>query len=189
MGRPKAMLPLGGTETFLARVVRTFFEAGVPDVVVVVGHEAAAISDSVTRHHPTVRTVFNAEYESGQLSSLLAGIRAVDRPRLEAILLTLVDVPLVAPATVRAVLDRYSATGAPVVRPVRGEEHGHPVLIDRSLFPALFAADPQQGAKPVIRAYVSAAGEVPLEDDGAFVDIDTPEEYERLTGRGSSSGR
>ena len=75
---------------------------------------------------------------------------------------------------------------APIVRPVRGEEHGHPVLIDRSLFGALRAADPSTGAKPIVREHVSPAGDVVVDDDGAFIDIDTPEEYARVLGHSPS---
>ena len=94
--------------------------------------------------------------------------------------MTLVDVPLVRAPTVRAVVDRYRQTHAPIVRPVRGAEHGHPVLIDRSLFDALRHADPGEGAKAVVRAHASATGDVPVDDEGAFADADTPVEYERL---------
>ena len=107
----------------------------------------------------------------------------MDRPGVVAALLTLVDVPLVGSATVRAVVERYQATRAPIVRPVRGSQHGHPVLIDRSLFDAIRRADPAVGAKDVIRANVSAAGDVAVDDDGAFADADTPEDYERLLDR------
>ena len=86
-------------------------------------------------------------------------------------------------ATVRAVVDRYRTTRAPIVRPVHGNRHGHPVLIDRSLFDALRHADPSAGAKPIIRANVSPAGNVVVDDAGAFADADTPDEYERLIRR------
>ena len=46
MGQPKAALPLDAGDTFLTRIVRTFLEAGVDDVVVVLGHEADAIVQS-----------------------------------------------------------------------------------------------------------------------------------------------
>jgi molybdenum cofactor cytidylyltransferase len=92
-----------------------------------------------------------------------------------------VDVPLVSAATVRAVLKRFRETGAPIVRPVRGDAHGHPVIVSSSLFGALRAADPAVGAKPVVRANASARGSVEIDDDpGAFLDIDTPEEYARV---------
>jgi molybdenum cofactor cytidylyltransferase len=183
MGRSKAALPLPGGDTFITRLVRTFKAASVEDVVVVVGHDAKAVADAFAASDLVARFVENPDYEQGQLSSLLAGLRVVDRPGVVATLVTLVDVPLVGASTVRAVVDRYHATHAPIVRPVRGAAHGHPVLIDRSLFDALRRADPAVGAKAVIRANVSAAGDVVVDDDGAFADADTPEDYERLRGQ------
>src|SRR5689334_1551936 len=120
MGRPKSLLPLDAGETFLSRIILTLQAAGLADVVVVLGHQAKEIADDIVRRGLTSRMVLNAGYESGQLSSLLAGLRAVDRPGVRAMLLTLVDVPLVRPETVRAVLDRYHAVRAAVVRPVDG---------------------------------------------------------------------
>lgn len=180
MGTPKATLALPGGDTFLTRIVRTFSAASVEDVVVVVGHDADAVIASFANVDLIARFVENPDYEQGQLSSLLAGLRVVDRPGVVAVLVTLVDVPLVSEATVRAVVGRYRETRAPIVRPVRGDEHGHPVLIDRSLFDAIRRADPAAGAKPIIRANVSAAGDVPVDDAGAFADADTPDDYERL---------
>ena len=179
MTRPKAMLPLDGGDTFLTRIVRTFLDAGIDDVIVVVGSEAGAIMSAFAASGLAARFVENPEFEKGQLSSLLAGLRVVDRPGVTAALVTLVDVPLVAASTVRAVVARYRRTHPPIVRPVRGPRHGHPVLIDRSLFDAIRGADPSAGAKEVVRAHASAAGDVEVDDEGAFTDIDTPEDYER----------
>jgi len=44
MGRAKATLPLEGGDTFLTRIVRTFLDAGVADIVVVVGYDRDAIA-------------------------------------------------------------------------------------------------------------------------------------------------
>jgi molybdenum cofactor cytidylyltransferase len=183
MGRPKATLPLDGSETFLTRIVRTLYEAEVEDVVVVLGHEADAIVDSLMRSGLSPRLVINRQYETGQFSSVVAGLRAIDHPGVNAMLLTLVDAPFVSAATVRAVLERYRVTRAPIVRPVQGALHGHPVLIDRSLFDALRAADPEAGAKPIVRAHASASGDLVIGDEGAFLDIDTPDDYARATAR------
>ncbi len=180
MGRGKAALPLGGGDTFLTRIVRTFRDAGVDDVIVVVGHDAGQVRASAANAVVPVRLVENPAYETGQFSSLLAGLSVADRPGVSAVLLTLVDVPLVSAGTVRAVLDRYRLTGAPIVRPTRGAQHGHPVLVARSLFDELRRADPAVGAKAVVRAHASPAGELPVEDEGAYLDVDTPAEYERL---------
>ena len=179
-GRPKGLLRLDDRDVFVTRIVRTFNEAGIRDVVVVVGHEAAAVRRAVESSGLDARCVLNADYERGQLSSMLTAIRAVDHVGIDGLLLSLVDAPLFATSTVRALADRFAATAAPVVRAVRGSEHGHPVLIGRALFDAIRGADPTIGAKPIIRGSASAIGDVAVADDGAFVDIDTPEEYARL---------
>jgi molybdenum cofactor cytidylyltransferase len=184
MGRAKASLPIGDEETFLTRIVRIFLEAAVEDVVVVVGHEADAIVAGFPADRLPARFVENREYDRGQLTSLVAGLGVIDRPGVSAVLVTLVDVPFVSAATVRAVVECYRRTHAPVVRPTSGTRHGHPLLLDRSLFGELRSADPELGAKPIVRAHASAAGDIPIADEGAFTDIDTAEEYaEAISGR------
>jgi molybdenum cofactor cytidylyltransferase len=186
MGRVKANLPVSRTipgdpamrDTFLTRIVKTLHEADIADVIVVVGHEREAVIARFAESGLSARFVENVDYESGQLSSLLKGLRMVDRPGVAAALVTLVDVPFVSALTVRAVVDRYRQTLAPIVRPFRAGRHGHPLLIDRSLFDQLRHADSVAGAKPVVRSNATPAGDVEVEDEGAFRDIDTPEEYE-----------
>jgi molybdenum cofactor cytidylyltransferase len=123
MGRAKATLPTGDGHTFLTRIVQTLLDAGVDDVIVVVGHDAEAIARSFSESGLPARFVVNREYDRGQLSSLLAGLNAIDRPGVSAVLVTLVDVPLVSASTVRAVVDGYRRSRAPIVRPTSGERH------------------------------------------------------------------
>ena len=189
MGRAKATLPAGDGHTFLTRIVRTFLDAGINDVIVVVGHDAETIAQSFPASGLAARFVLNHRYDEGQLSSLLAGLSVIDRPGVAAALVTLVDVPLVSVATVRAVVDAYARTHAPIVRPTSGERHGHPLLIDRSLFAALRDADPVSGAKPIVRAHASPAGDIAIDDEGAFIDIDTEEEYRRTISVRSGGAR
>jgi len=184
MGRAKALLPLEHDETFLTRIITTLKAADVEDVVVVVGHDAPAIIAAFDRRPVTARVVVNPNYEAGQLTSLVAGLRVVDRPGVVAALVALVDAPFFQPATVRALVDRYRRTRARIVRPVHGGRHGHPVLIDRALFGAIGAADPSQGAKAIVHAHASADGDVEVDDEGAFADIDTPADYVARLGRG-----
>jgi molybdenum cofactor cytidylyltransferase len=188
MGRPKATLPLDDGETFLSRIVRTFLDAGVDDVVVVVGHHVDEIVASLAATGLRARIVVNRDYDRGQLSSIVAGLAVVDRPGVAAALITPVDVPLVSAATVRTVLACYRRTHALVVRPTSGTRHGHPLLIDRRLFDELRSADPELGAKPVVRAHASAAGDVPIGDEGAYTDIDTEDEYRKWVRTGDRSG-
>ena len=132
MGRSKAALPLSNGDTFITRIVRTFKAASVEDVVVVVGHDAKVVVDAFAASDLVARFVENPDYEQGQLSSLLAGLRVVDRPGVVAALVTLVDVPLVGASTVRAVVDRYQAHARPY-RASGPRQPARPSGADRSL--------------------------------------------------------
>jgi len=181
MGQVKAALPLGQMgETVLSRVVRTLFEGGVPELVVVAGAHIDAVRVAMPRDESRARVVEHAGWQRGQLSSLVAGLDAIDAPLVEAALVTLVDVPLVRSSTVAAVIDAWRRTRAPIVRPADGERHGHPVIFDRSVFADLRSADPNTGAKAVFALHRDRIVNVEVDDEGAFQDIDTPEDYQRL---------
>lgn len=195
MGQAKAALPLDATgDTVVARVVRTIWAGGVPDVVVVAGahidavrHALAAVDQANAGTHRVsrVRVIEHPHWQRGQLSSLLAGLDAIDEPLLEAAMVTLVDVPMVAPATVAAVIRAWRASRAPIVRPAMGERHGHPVIFDRSVFDALRSANPDIGAKAVFAMHQDRIVNVEVNDPGAFVDIDTPADYQKLLRSGA----
>ena len=187
MGRSKALLPTAVPgQTFISRIVDELRAGGVDDVLIVVGPDGPPIGSGFTTGQPPPRTVVNLNPDAGQLSSLLAGLRAINRPGVGGMLVTLVDVPLIEAETVRALLDEHQRTHAPIVRPVDADDaarHGHPVIFDRSVFDELQKADPNLGAKPVVRAHLDEAVEVPVTGDGPFLDVDTPEAYERVFGR------
>jgi molybdenum cofactor cytidylyltransferase len=180
MGRAKAALPFGQTgETAVARVVRTLLTGGAPDVVVVAGAHVSEVRAAMP-HEPRARVIVHPGWERGQLSSLLAGLDAIEDPQLEAALVTLVDVPRVAASTVAAVIAAWRQTRAPIVRPALGERHGHPVIFDRSVFEDLRAADVSVGAKAVFTKHRRRILNVEVNDPGAFEDMDTQQDYDEL---------
>jgi molybdenum cofactor cytidylyltransferase len=205
MGQAKAALPVGTTgETVVARVVRTLLAAGLPSVTVVAGAHIDAVRAAMPAFEPRARVVEHLGWAQGQLSSLLAGLAAVDDPQLEAILVTLVDVPLVRSDSVASIVQAWRQTRAPIVRPVdpstslraspstalgaspstslrtSGARHGHPVVFDRSVFDDLRRADMAIGAKAVFATHASRRLDVPIADDGAYEDVDTPADYQRV---------
>jgi molybdenum cofactor cytidylyltransferase len=120
----------------------------------------------------------NADPSRGQLSSLVTGLDAIDGPRVVAALVTLVDVPLVTPATIETLLARAAISRALIVRATYGNRHGHPVVFKRELFDALRRADPAVGAKAVFAA--NTVEDVEVDDPGVLQDVDTPDDYRRL---------
>lgn len=187
MGRPKALLPCGPEgESFIARVVRTLRAGGVPDVLVVGRPDDRQLRDELDRLTPAPRYVVNPDPDRGQLSSLIAGLSVADRPGVRGLLVMPVDIPSIRPGTVEAVCQAFSATSAPIVRAACGGRHGHPVIFARRVFDELRHADPAAGAKAVLRAHAGEVVDVEVNDPGVLIDVDAPEDYERLFGDGPS---
>jgi molybdenum cofactor cytidylyltransferase len=176
MGSPKALLRVAG-RTFVATILDALRDAGVASTVVVVRPDSSEVVAEIGRTG-FGRAIQNARADEGQLSSLLAGLDAVDAPAVRGVLVTLVDVPLITSGTIRTLLDRAAVSPAPIVRAVHRGRHGHPVVFARDVFGALRAAHPAIGAKAVLRAF--PVEDVEVDDPGVIADVDTPEDYERI---------
>jgi molybdenum cofactor cytidylyltransferase len=184
MGRPKALLPCAPDgETFVHRLARAFCDGGLQEALVVGRPDDLALRTEVETMRVPARFVENANADDGQLSSLLAGLRAGDLPGVRAVLVAPVDLPLIGAGTVAALLAVFRSTGAPIVRACHARRHGHPVLFSRAVFDELRRADPATGAKAVLRAREGAIVNVEVEDAGVLRDVDTPEDYLSVFGR------
>jgi molybdenum cofactor cytidylyltransferase len=175
MGRPKALLPLDGEQTFVERIHRTLRDARLDPIVVVTRPELGVQLQTLIPAHSVE---VNPQPERGQLSSLLVGVHALQRPA--AVLVTLVDLPLVTLGTVNALVEAWRRTGAPLIRPVHSGRHGHPIIVCGPVIAALAAADLTAGAKPVIHAFAAQGLDVIVDDPGTVDDVDTPEQYARV---------
>jgi molybdenum cofactor cytidylyltransferase len=98
------------------------------------------------------------------------------------------DLPLIAPASLRAVA--AALAHHPVAVPNYRGQKGHPVGFAAACRTELQALQGQQGAASVVRAYASlnAVASIELDDVGVVTDIDTVEDLanaERLLGLSS----
>ncbi|MGH8639503.1 MAG: nucleotidyltransferase family protein, partial [Burkholderiales bacterium] len=118
----------------------------------------------------------------GQLSSLIVGIDYAQARGAHAVVVMPVDIPLVRSTTVAAVLAAMVGSDAPIVRATYGGRHGHPAIFRDDVFGDLRAADPDAGAKGVLRAHADRILNVEVDDPGVLRDVDVPEDYRRLFG-------
>jgi molybdenum cofactor cytidylyltransferase len=182
MGSPKALLPDGHGRLFVTRVIASVIEAGLSDIVVVAGDHHREIQQAVASEGFAAKPaiVENPNPARGQLSSLWVGMDEVCRPDTEAIVVTLVDIPMVAPATIAHVVEAWRRTRAPIVRPALGVRRGHPVIFDRTVFDELRQTPLDAGAREVVRAHFSEIVNVPVTDQGCIMDVDTPADYQAI---------
>jgi CTP:molybdopterin cytidylyltransferase MocA len=193
MGRPKALLPWGDASqsdapTLLEFQIGELRAAGVDDIVVVLGHEAAAIRAHVPN---TARVVVNEAYREGRASSLRAGANALP-DGADPIVVLNVDQPRPSKVHER-LLAAHAGGGALVTLPVCDGRRGHPAVVSGKLLPELRAAtEVELGLHGVIERHTAEVREVPFillqhesmasEPDFTammvLLDINTPEDYE-----------
>lgn len=182
-GALKQLLPWG-CGTLLSQVVDTALSSQAEPVVVVLGHQAEACRAALGKR--PVSVVLNPEWEQGQSSSVRTGLATLPL-NVQAALFLLADQPRVAVATLDALIERYRATLAPVVWPEYAGRRGNPVLFDRSLFPELMRLSQDVGGRALLADYAASAERVPVDDPGILLDIDTPDDYVRVSSSGPAS--
>jgi molybdenum cofactor cytidylyltransferase len=177
MGTPKALLTIHGT-SFIRHLIDVLRASKISSIVVVLGAHADEIQREIARED--VKFVINTRYHSGQLSSIRAGIEAVRGSSPDAVLLQPIDHPLISPALINGLIDRFTETQAPVVVPVKGGKRGHPVIFSKAVFDELARAPEHVGARAVVWEHERAVVELITDDERIFSNIDTREDYERL---------
>ena len=190
MGRPKAFLPCSPSpgDTFLNRLVAALRAGGVADVLVIGRPDDIELIEAVEGPSLAARFVRNPDHELGQLTSIVAGLNAADRPGVRGLLVMPVDMPLVRSSTFSEVLAAFAAQPTSIVRAVNRGRHGHPVIFDRGAFDALRHADRAVGANAVLREQAHRIVNVEVEDEGVLKDVDSREDYIAVFGRPPESG-
>jgi CTP:molybdopterin cytidylyltransferase MocA len=173
-GGGKLLAKLGG-QRIIEAVLENLREAPVDEIIVIVGAEAGRLREVCERYG--VRTVANEEWERGQATSVLAGLRASGG---SAAVVLLGDQPFVGAEAVERLV-AASAEGAKVAVATYGGKRRNPVLFSREVWPLLeaeLAGD--EGARSVLRRHPELVVEVPCEGVGDPVDVDTREDLRRL---------
>ena len=180
MGQPKALLHWNG-RTFLESVAMMLTNGGVDGLIAVLGDAPAAVIHEVEKIG--ARRVDNPEWNTGQFSSLKAAISSL-APETLAAVVALVDQPHVPAEVVSSLISEFEASRAPIVRPVWNGRGGHPLLFSREVFATIRSLPDSATAFDVVSAFRDRRRDVAAPDGSILDDIDTPEDFTRLTGEG-----
>ena len=190
MGRDKALLPwppvAEGTpavNTFLGSWI-DLLQQETDLVIVVAGRNLSNIAPVVYEHGGFL--IENEAPERGQFSSIQTGLNDVLNRGRDAAMIALVDRPPVVPGTVRelkhALLSSPPDIWAVVPEVRRGDEasHGHPLAVGRDMMEVFLRAPAESTARDVEHQHQQHIRYVPVDDPFAALNIDTPDDYERL---------
>ena len=172
-GQPKQLLPWG-QENVINSTVKTALLAGLDPVVVVLGAFEAQIVATLPIER--VKVVSNPDWQSGQSSSLKAGVNALPDTCVGALIL-LADQPQLNIHLVDALL-REAKDGAVAVAPMIDGRRVNPVYFRRDVFPLLNNISGDEGGRAIMREI--SVKYVEWFDEMQARDIDEPEDYEIL---------
>ena len=174
MGQLKALLPWKG-KTLLEYKVEQFEEAGMDEIIVVVGYQAEKLVEILSSYD--VNTVFNPDFAQGKTTSIRKGVERLPED-CGGILISAVDQP-VASETLKVMTDALRSSNAPVVIPVYRGKRGHPVVFSGRLRQDLLEVDEAtKGLRNVIRNYEKEIREVSVSDETVLWNFNRREDYE-----------
>jgi molybdenum cofactor cytidylyltransferase len=149
----------------------------VRDTIVVVGHEAAAVSTALG-DRKGVAVVVNPDYRAGMGSSIRAGILALEEDA-EGAMLLLADQPFVTRSLLRRMLRVFEAQGAKgIVAAAQGDLIAPPAIFSSKYFGELASIRGDQGARYVIERHIGDVSLVGVRSRRTLTDIDTRDDFE-----------
>lgn len=160
------------------RAARTLCRSAVDDVVVVVGHEAARVTETLDGLDVSIRR--NENYDEGQSTSVRTGVEIARRADWDAVVFALGDMPFVRPATVDALRTAYEAGDGTIVAPAYEGKRGNPVLFGEEHFDALASVTGDRGGRRLIEEHEDAVL-VETDDPGVTRDVDYKADLRKYT--------
>jgi len=185
-GKPKQLLDWKG-QAFVRAVAGNALEAGLSPVIVVTGANADHVEATV--QDLDVEIVRNDEWKSGQASSIKKGVKFLTSPnpghndgrrkrRAGAAIFLLADQPQITTSILHALVEKHAEGLYPIVAPMVIDRRANPVLCDAVTFSDLLELEGDVGGRAIFHKY--PVEYLPWHDDRMLLDVDTPEQYQRL---------
>lgn len=175
MGSFKPGLQIGG-KTVIARLIASFYDAGIKDIVVVSGHNRQELLSLINGLEVTES--YNEKYPEGMFTSIQAGVQKTDKA-LRGFFLIPVDCPLLEAETIDLLVSNIRDDSSFVVPCYRGKK-GHPLYIPMKYRDEILNYDGNGGLKAITDKYDDQMIRIETGRESTVMDMDTPAAYEEL---------
>lgn len=172
MGAFKALLPFGKT-TVIRTCIENLRQAGIEDIVVVLGHRAEELQGGL--EDLRLHFALNPDSTSEMSASIACGLRELPL-ETKAALIALTDQPAVPPDVIRALLREWSS-GARLIIPEFQGRGGHPVLVDFRFREELLNLDSSGGLRSFLNAHQELVRRLPVNSPYIARDMDKWDDY------------
>jgi molybdenum cofactor cytidylyltransferase len=184
MVRPKQLLPFGDS-TMIGTVTRTLLEADLVGVVVVTRTELVEESD--LPNDPRIIVAINDDPNSEMIDSIRIGLATLagegaglDPPRdADGVLVLPADMPTLTVDHCRVCVSAFRHDPSRIVIAACEGKRGHPILFPFSLRTSVDRLE--GGLRSLVELHPEKVHLVEIGDPGVTRDIDTPDDYDRLS--------
>jgi molybdenum cofactor cytidylyltransferase len=173
MGQPKQLLPLGD-KPVIRRCIDNIINAGIKELVVVVGLDAKATTEILS--DLPVRVVVNNAKNSDMAGSVRVGLKALGQT-FTGVLVCLVDHPLASGDTIKKLIEAHRQSPDQIIIPTCNGKRGHPSLFPVTILKEISTVDT---LRDVVKRDEGRVQLIEVTDEGVVLDMDTPEDYERV---------
>jgi len=173
-GSPKQLLEWHG-KSLIWHVAQKALQSDLDPVFVVCGQEMNAIQAALTGL--PVEFIYNASWQQGQGTSVKAGTELVSA-QIGGIVFLLADQPQIPVSLIRSLVEEHAESLHPIIGPLVDGQRANPVLFDQVTFDDLRSLSGEAGGRKLFDKY--PVKWISWHDSSALLDVDTPEDYERL---------
>lgn len=175
LGQPKQFMSYNNS-TLLDISLDAALQSAAQKVVLVLG-----AVDTTGISNPKLAIASNSHWQSGMASSIRCGLSALAADKsvdAGGVIIMACDQPFITSALLDNLVTLQQETGKKMVASAYAGTMGIPAFFHRDLFPELLALEGEGGAKKLLAAHGEAVAT--LDFSLGAVDIDTPEDYEKL---------
>lgn len=177
MGQPKLLLKLG-EKTVIARVVEALRTAGIEKILVVVRSDDLPLAEEVRR--TSAELVVPEIAPPDMRASVERALDALNPAGNEwdGWMLIPADHPTLEPHVITQLIAAWDRTRIAV--PTWQGRRGHPTLFPWTTAVEVSQLPGDKGLNTLLRSQPDRVLEVPASSDGVLIDLDTPEDWERV---------
>ncbi|MBV7271735.1 nucleotidyltransferase family protein [Clostridium sp. PL3] len=181
--RMKAFKPLLKLKekTIIEHSIDSMFNAGVSQVIVVLGYRAEEVEAFLSGKYNSSRLIFiqNRRYsETDMLTSIKIGISVLNT--CDAFYILPGDMPAIHISTFTVLKEAMCRTDAMVAFPTIDGKRKHPPLISWNCIDFILNFNGEGGLREVWKQFEGLMVTAPVEDFGCMLDADTKLDYDRL---------
>ena len=177
MGEQNKLLLSYAGKTVIRHTAELLVDYGFTEIVVVVGHEANAVVAEL--QGLPVTCVFNADYQTGQMTSVHTGLKTLTQ-NVDGMVICLGDLVLLTRDDIRALHQAFNDADKSILVPMYQGERGNPIILDASHREAIVAGEKNLGCRKLIQKNPDEVGVYEAQNNHVLFDIDTPDKWKEF---------